>query len=43
MSVHNRSDLSNTEKLVYLQQVVKNGLAKNTIEGLSRSGDSMGN
>ena len=39
ISVHDRSNLSHAEKLVYLQQVVKNGSAKNTIEGLSRSGD----
>ena len=39
ISVHDRSNLSNAEKLVYLQQAVKNGSAKNTIEGLSRSGD----
>jgi len=37
--VHDRSNLSNSEKLVYLQQAVKNGSAKNAIEGLSRSGD----
>ena len=39
ISGHDRSNLSNAEKLVYLQQAVKNGSAKNTIEGLSRSRD----
>ena len=40
VSVHNRPSLSNAEKLVYLQQSLKNGSAKNVIEGLSRSGDN---
>ena len=39
MSVHDRTNLSDAEKLVYLQQAVKNGSAKNVIEGLSRSGE----
>ena len=39
VSVHDRSNLSNTEKLVYLQQPVRHGTAKNVIEGMSRSGD----
>ena len=39
MSVHDRTNLSDAEKLVYLQQGVKNGSAKNIIEGLSRSGE----
>ena len=39
VSVHDRSNLSNAEKLVYLQQAIKNGPAKTSIEGLSRSGD----
>ena len=39
VSVHLRSSLSDSEKLVYLQHSLKNGLAKATIEGLSRSGD----
>lgn len=34
ISVHDRGNLSNAEKLVYLQQAVKNGSAKNAIEGL---------
>ena len=39
VSVHSRSRLSNAEKLVYLQQAVKNGSARTCIEGLTRSGD----
>ena len=39
MSVHDHSDLSEAEKLVYLQQAINNGSAKSVIEGLSRSGD----
>ena len=39
MSVHHRSSLSNAEKLVYLQQAIKDGSARSAIEGLSRSGD----
>ena len=39
MPVYDCSDLSNTEKLVYLQQAVKNDSAKNTIEGLSHFRD----
>ncbi len=39
VSVHNRSCLSNAEKLVYLHQAVKGGTARTAIEGLSRSGD----
>ncbi len=39
VSVHDRSNISNAEKLVYLQQAVKNGSAKNVIDSLSRSGD----
>ena len=39
MSVHDHSDLSEAEKLVYLQQAIKDGSAKNVIEGLSYSGD----
>ena len=37
--VHKRFSLSNAEKLVYLQQAIKDGPAKSSIEGLSRSGD----
>ena len=39
VSVHDRSHLSNAEKLVYLRQAVKDGSARRTIEGLSRSGE----
>ncbi len=39
MSVHDRSSLSDAEKLVYLQQAIKNGSAKNVIDGLSCSGE----
>ncbi len=42
VSVHDRPSLSNSEKLVYLQQALKGGSAKSTIEGLSRSGDNYG-
>jgi hypothetical protein len=37
VAVHSRSDISDPEKLVHLQQSVKNGSAKGMIEGLSRS------
>ena len=40
VSVHSRPSLSDSEKLVYLQQSLKDGSAKNVIEGLSRSGDN---
>ena len=40
VSVHDRSSLSNTEKLVYLQQAIKSGSAKSAIEGLSHTGDN---
>ena len=39
ISVHDRSSLSDSEKLVYLQHEVKDGSAKRVIEGLSRSGE----
>ena len=39
ISVHDRSHLTDLEKLVYLRQAVKDGSAKNAIEDLSRSGD----
>ena len=39
VSIHDRSSLSHSEKLVYLQHALKNGSAKATIEGLSRSGE----
>ena len=40
ISVHDRPHLLDSEKLVYLQQAVKNGSAKPVIEGLSRSGEN---
>lgn len=40
ISVHDRTHLSNSEKLVYLQQSLKGGSAKGTIEGLSRSSEN---
>ena len=40
MSVHERKNLSDTEKLVYLQQAVKKGSAKNAIKGLTHTADS---
>ena len=40
VSVHNRSNLSNAEKIIYLQHAIKDGSAKNAIEGLSHSGDN---
>ena len=39
VAVHSKSSLSNAEKLVYLQHALKEGSAKQTIEGLSRSGN----
>ena len=39
ISVHDRSTLSDSEKLVYLQHALKDGTAKRVIEGLSRSGE----
>ena len=39
VAVHNRTDLSDAEKLVYLRHVVKDGSAKRVIEGLSCTGD----
>ena len=39
VSVHNRPSLSDSEKLVYLRSALKDGAAKRTIEGLSRSGE----
>ena len=39
VSVHDRTTLSSSKKLVYLQHALKDGLAKHTIEGLSRSGE----
>ena len=39
ISVHDRSTLSDSEKLVYLRHALKDGTAKRAIEGLSRSGE----
>ena len=39
IAIHERSSLSDTEKLVYLRHSLKDGAAKKVIEGLSRSGD----
>ena len=40
VSVHDRSNLSNAETIVYLQHAIKGGSARNAIEGLSHSGDN---
>ena len=39
ISVYDQTNQSDHEKLVYLQHSLKDGLAKDTIEGLSHSGD----
>ena len=39
VSVHSCDNLSDSEKLVYLQQALKGGSAKQVIEGLSHSGE----
>ena len=39
VSVHDRSNLAESEKLVYLQHALKDGSAKQAIEGLFRSGE----
>ena len=39
ISIHHRTNLSEAEKLVYLQQALKDGSAKHSIEGLSQLGD----
>ena len=39
ISVHDRKNLSDAEKLVYLRHALKDGSAKTVIEGLSRSGE----
>ena len=39
VSVHSRSNLTDAEKLVYLQHALKDGSAKTIIEGLSQSGE----
>ena len=39
VAIHDRTDISDTEKLVYLCHSLKDGSAKSIIEGLSRSGE----
>ena len=39
VSIHDRSHLTDLKKLAYLRYSLKDGSAKNVIEGLSRSGD----
>lgn len=39
IAIHDRKDISNTQKLVYLRQSLKDGTAKSSIEGLSSSGE----
>ena len=39
ISIDKRSDITDTEKLVYLRHSLKDGAARNIIEGLSHSGD----
>ena len=39
VAVHDRSNLTDTEKLAYLRHALKDGTAKSVIEGLSRSGE----
>ena len=40
ISIHDRPQLSESEKLVYLQQAVKNCSATPVIEGLSHTGEN---
>ena len=40
VAVHNKTSLSDAEKTVYLQNAIKDGAARNAIEGLSHSGDN---
>ena len=40
ISVHDRSSLSDAEKFVYLQQALKGGTAKSSIDGLAQSGEN---
>ena len=42
ISVHSRTNISDAEKLVYLKQALKEGSAKEVIEGLSRTGECYG-
>jgi hypothetical protein len=39
ISVHDRTNLTNSEKMVYLRHALKNGSAKAIIEGLAQSGE----
>ena len=39
VAIHDRTDLSQAQKLVYLRQSLKDGSARNVIEGLSHSGE----
>ena len=39
VAIHDRADLSQAQKLVYLRQSLKDGSAKNVIKGLSCSGE----
>ena len=39
ISMHGRKDLTDSEKLAYLQNAVKDGSAKHVVEGLSRTGE----
>ena len=40
VAINSKPKLTNSEKLAYLRQAVKDGPAKNTIEGLTGSGDN---
>ena len=39
VAVHNRTDISDTEKLVYFCHAIKDGTANTVVEGLSCSGE----
>ena len=39
ISVHNHTTLPDSKKLVYLQQSLRDGPAKHSMEGLSQSGE----
>ena len=39
VAVHNRTSISNAEKLAYLRNALKDGTAKSVIEGLSKTGE----
>ena len=40
ISVHDRTNISNAENIVYLQNALEEGSAKSVIEGLANSGDN---